>query len=504
MSRIAVTLFLLLSFAPGRVLAFAPDHAKDTTTNTTTTSTAKDTVGCRLYYVVRPGDTLGMIAQNMRMLPVQRSAKKIAEINNIEKTDVISVGSKLCVDEKILNTASPVLECYKTGSREKICMDSDMFESAKDVDLSAKSKKRKSSKCGSFHTVKSGESLSRIASKLGMHPPYDYALRMAETSGIENPNLVEAGDKICVDENLLAPDPVVGDKSVCFTTKKERKICTTEDVIREIQGKKASEQEVVEAEPAKQKPQPPIEEPKKDEPKQKKAKQEEPEEEDTNGETEVLTGFVIAPFLSYSRIDAVDRSNNAKGAILSKADFGAEFKIMQLWGDSFTSEIFIQAERRNYSTRSGRTFTQHGGEMVNFGAGLGFRPFRRLEVKLRAMYGDEFYFRAPSLTSLAIDDTKTLKGDIALYFDIMTARYASTGLGGGARIIRSGYIDGTGGVSYNAKLGYGYFGTFYMRHKFSHIILEESFTYEELIKNTDLFDQKHMAAYMKVGLYLLF
>lgn len=225
-----------------------------------------------------------------------------------------------------------------------------------------------------------------------------------------------------------------------------------------------------------------------------------PEEQNViNDEKDVLTGVSIATFLSYSRIDAVDVSNGARGSVLSKADYGAEFKIMQIWKDYFTSEIILQSERRSYSTNSGRSFLQHGGGMFNFGAGMGFRPLRSVELKLKILYGDEFYFRAPSVSSLAIDSTKALKFDFAAYYDVVSSKYASTGFGGGLRLVQGSYVDALAGTGYNTKTGYGYFGTFYMKHNFDYLHLEESFSYESIKKDSDLFSQTHMAAYLKIS-----
>lgn len=230
-----------------------------------------------------------------------------------------------------------------------------------------------------------------------------------------------------------------------------------------------------------------------------------PEEQDVRQEEkDVLTGVSVATFLSYSRIDAVDVSNASRGSVLSKADYGAEFKIMQIWKDYFTSEIILQAERRLYSTNSGRSFSQHGGGMFNFGAGMGFRALKNLELKLRILYGDEFYFRAPSVSSLAIDSTKALKFDIAVYYDVVSSKYASTGFGGGLRLLQGSYVDALAGTGYNTKTGYGYFGAFYMKHNFDYLHLEESFSYESIKKDSDLFSQTHMAAYLKISATLTF
>jgi len=486
MDRIAITLSLLLT-----LLALSPPVY------------AKEVPGCKLYYVVKPSDTLGKIAASLGMMPAQKSAIKIAKANDIDNRNLVEIGSKLCVDENIIQTASSTLECYRIDNKKKICMDKDSLDSA----LNVKGQVSRSKKCSKFHEVKVGESLSIIARSNNMNPPYyEAALKLAEASGIKNPNKVEIGDRICIDDKFLN-----GEKKEkgfkCFKTKTDRKLCIDAAALATIKAEKPEVEaektsDIVAKLKQEEVPPPPIPEPVVEEKKPELPK-EEPKKEEPK-EPEVFIGISAMPFLSYSRIDAVDVSNGAKGSLLSRADYGADFKIMQLWGNYFTSEIFLQAERRTYVSNSGRTFDQRGGSMLNFGIGLGFKFWNRLEFKTRAFYGDELYFRAPSTTSLAVDNTKTLKVDLALYFDIVTAKWASTGLGGGGRIVKASYVDPIGSTGYGTKTGYGYFGTFYMRHKFQRVIFEESFTYENITKDTDIFKQVHSAAYIKGGVIVLF
>ena len=500
----------------------------------------KDIPGCKLYYVVKPADTLAKIASSLGMRPLQKSAIKIAKANDIEDRNIVEVGSKICVDENIIKTGSPTLECYKINNKKKLCMDKDSFNSA----TNAKGVVSRSKKCTKFHEVKPGETLSIIARSIGMSPPYESALKLAEASGIKKPSKVEIGDKVCVDKKYIN-----GDKKEkgfkCFKTKNNRKFCVDAAALAAIKSQKPKEIEpesepevivvaptpqpetqnaassfVVEAEkpsdivaklkkeetaatPPKPEPAPVVAE-KKPTPKPEPIKEEPKKSEAKDKDPDVFIGISAMPFLIYSRIDAVDTITGAKGSILSRADYGATFKIMQLWGNYFTSEMILQAERRTYESNSGRVFNQRGGSMLNFGVGMGLKFWNRLELKARGFYGDELYFRAPSTTSLAIDCTTTLKLDLALYFDIVTASWASTGIGGGARVIKGGFIEPIGGeAGYAVKTGYGYFGTFYMRHKFGHVMFEESFMYESMIKNTDLFKQIHTAAYISGGVTLL-
>jgi len=386
---------------------------------------------CPSYHVVEAGDTLSEIARDNNL-----STSSLAELNGIDNKDLIKKGKKICLSDELVL------------------------------------------KCNEQREIRAGETLSLIAVGMGMTPPYESALKIAKASDIKDPDRVEVGDKICIDEKYLATVSVtVPDPAPIVIPVQTTKIEKTEEKIE-----KKAEKEM----------------PKVQEQKEETEAKTEPEELD------MLTGLSISPFLSYSRIDAVDVSNNAKGGTLSRPDYGAEFKIMQVWGDYFTSELIFQIERRKYFTNSNRTFDQHGGQMLNFGAGMGFRPFRRVELKLRAFYGNEFYFRAPNLTSLAIDKTMSIKGDIGLYFDIMKSKRGCAGIGGGAKVLGSTYVDAINATGYHTKNGFGYFGTAYMKHEFKYIIFEESFTYESMRKDSELFEQKHSAMYFKGGMTILF
>lgn len=224
----------------------------------------------------------------------------------------------------------------------------------------------------------------------------------------------------------------------------------------------------------------------------------------TADEVKPRVGISISPYVSYSRIDATDVSNGAKGGVLSNANVGGEFRFLQLWPNTVTSEIIAQVEDRSFRTNSGRSFAQKSSPMLSLGVGIGYRPFKRLELKGRAFYGDELYFRAPDPASFAIDSTKTLKGDLALYFDIISSKYASTGIGGGGRFIKPSYVDADDGACYYTNFGYGYFGSFYIRHNFKRAAIEGTFIYESITKDSSIFKQTQSSMYLKGSVMFLF
>jgi len=222
----------------------------------------------------------------------------------------------------------------------------------------------------------------------------------------------------------------------------------------------------------------------------------------------VKLGFVIAPSLIYGKIDATDNSNGAKGNVPSDPAFGCDLKFVQAWSNDLTSELIVQLNDIKYNTNSGRVFNDNGGFMFNVGAGVGWRPFggefsNRLKLKADILFGDEFYFRAPTVTSLAIDNARTVKGDLTVDFDITTYKYAALGIGAGGRFIAPATID-VSGAAYDTKTGYGYFGLLYVRQHLRHVTFEESFTYVNLYKDTDLFNQTQAFVSLKVGATFLF
>ena len=354
--------------------------------------------------------------------------------------------------------------------------------------------------CSKYHVLKKGEYLSKIAKSMGLNPSYEVALKLAKANHIKNPNRVEIGDKVCLDTAYYQKEGIFD----CVNTMKGNKICIDQSSIQVVTAQKVEPGAMPEVQPLPvivevEEPAPVIVPVSK--PQLATAAVENDEEEQ---DQDMRMGFGISPFLSYSRIEAEAVSNQAKGTVRSNPDYGAEFKFTQLWGKQFSSEIFIVAERKTYKTDSIRAFADHGGALLNYGIGVSARPVERLEFKFKAFYGDEAYFRAPNTTSLAIDFTRAFKMDFATMFDIIATRYASTGVGGGVRLIVPGSIDVTGGTSYNAKTGYGFFGLFYLRHRFNHLILEESYTYENLYKDTDLFKQTHTQSYIKASFIVLF
>ena len=61
-----------------------------------------------------------------------------------------------------------------------------------------------------------------------MEPPYESAIKIANASGIKNPNRIEIGDKVCVDKNFIIgkklepiPEPVTAPVEIKEEIKEE-------------------------------------------------------------------------------------------------------------------------------------------------------------------------------------------------------------------------------------------------------------------------------------------
>ncbi len=305
-------------------------------------------------------------------------------------------------------------------------------------------------KCPNSYTVKKGDTLSLLAKANGMEPPYDSALEIASKNGVTNANRIEVGDKICFEEPKKE-EP-----------KKEEPVVAAVPIVIAVAPAPVEERDHF--------------------------------------------GFFVTPFLSFGKVDFVDNTTGTRGSVLSKTNFGLELKFMQFLTESFSSEFIATIEQRSFKTKTTRTFGDHGGQMLNIGVGIAYNPIERMELKAKLMYGDEYYFRMPSTTSLAMDPTKAFKTDISASYDLFrsTSKKYITGIGAGLRMLSGEHVTASDGTAYKANFGYGYFGSFYVRQKFKHIMLEESFVYEDIRKDTELFNQTLANMYLRMGILFLF
>jgi LysM repeat protein len=340
--------------------------------------------------------------------------------------------------------------------------------------------------CNRYYRIQKNDYLGKIAQDLGLAAPNKMALRLAKINKINDPNLIFPGQNICVDLNLIFEGVIEYPSAPLSSDLGKIQKQTKDDTSIKDSDTSSSKDTLKKTDELALK------------------KNIETSEEEEEEEEEVLIGLGFAPYFLYSKIDSTQISNNAKATVLSKVDYGAEFKVIQLWSDYLNSEVFIQAERRKYTTKSSRTFLNDGGALLNFGAGLGFNFWKRMGIKLRAMFGDEFYLRAPNVNTFSLDDAKVFKGDISLSVDIAKRGSFSSGLGIGTRIISPTSFSVEDGSSYNTKTGYGYFASLYLKHKISFVMLEESFTYEYINKDTDIFKQTHSAMYLKASAIFAF
>ncbi|MDA5388486.1 LysM peptidoglycan-binding domain-containing protein [Loigolactobacillus backii] len=124
--------------------------------STTTTNLVKPTTNSKVYYAVKSGDTLSGIA-----LKYNTSAQSLASKNNISNANLIYVGQNLWVSGSTTTTAT--------------------------------SNNKQTTKVTNYYTVKSGDTLSGIATKYGTS-----AAGLASKNNLSNANLIYVGQQLLV------------------------------------------------------------------------------------------------------------------------------------------------------------------------------------------------------------------------------------------------------------------------------------------------------------------
>src|SRR5690625_3910328 len=159
---------------PGNKLSLKNGSSSSSSSNNSSSnsssSSSSNSSSSNSTYTVKSGDTLSHIASNHGT-----SAKKIADLNNMSLSDIIHVGDKL----KVSGTAN-----------------NDSSSNSSNNDSNSNSSSNSSSSSSSETTtyvVKSGDTLSKIASAHGTT-----ANKIASLSGISTSDILHIGDKLTV------------------------------------------------------------------------------------------------------------------------------------------------------------------------------------------------------------------------------------------------------------------------------------------------------------------
>src|SRR5699024_6143417 len=134
--------------------------------SSSSSSSSSNSSSSNSTYTVKSGDTLSHIAAKY-----STSAKKIADLNNMRLSDIMHVGVKLKVSDSANNNSS---------------------SNSSNNNSSSNSSSSSSSETTTY-VVKSGDTLSKIASAHGTT-----ANKIASLSGISTSDILHIGDKLTV------------------------------------------------------------------------------------------------------------------------------------------------------------------------------------------------------------------------------------------------------------------------------------------------------------------
>lgn len=159
-------------------------------------------------YVVKSGDTLSKIATAHGT-----TAAKIASLSNINQGETLQVGDKLTVDGEV--TSKPKPEAKPETKPEPEVKP----EPTPEPEPVVKDEPKTEATNGSTYVVKSGDSLSKIATAHGTT-----AAKIASLNGIKQDKTLQIGDKLTVDGEVTSkPKPEAKPESKPEATKPETK-----------------------------------------------------------------------------------------------------------------------------------------------------------------------------------------------------------------------------------------------------------------------------------------
>jgi len=220
--------------------------------------------------------------------------------------------------------------------------------------------------------------------------------------------------------------------------------------------------------------------------------------------------------LAYlNTINVEQNSNNAKGTIISKSNFGFNLNLIQDWSKtikkkirtrnsrkyrikntynkSFFTNVLLEYRNESYQVPDSRTSLESDLSTIKYGFGAKKYLFdTSFYLAFSFIYGQELYFRAPTTSSITFDRAniftyKAISGfDVYRFsnYEVFTElSYAIINL---KDLILDAYdIENNKYIEF--VLG--------IRHK----NLFFKFTYKDLNKDTEYFKQKHNKIYFNLG-----
>jgi len=220
--------------------------------------------------------------------------------------------------------------------------------------------------------------------------------------------------------------------------------------------------------------------------------------------------------LAYlSTINVMQNSNNAKGTIISKSNFGFNFKLEQDWSSntkkkirtrnsnkyrikniynkSLFTHVLLEYRSEFYQIPDSRTSLEPDLSTIKYGFGIKKHLFdTSFYLAFDFIYGQELYFRAPSTSSIVFDRTivytyraKTGLDLLSYYgFDVFTE--FSYGIINLKDLILDAY-----------RIEDNKFFKFSLGIKNKNLFFK--FTYKDANKNTYYFKQKHNKILLNLG-----
>lgn len=219
----------------------------------------------------------------------------------------------------------------------------------------------------------------------------------------------------------------------------------------------------------------------------------------------------IEPTMFFSTFDVVDLSNNEKGKIISRSNFGLNLEWIQNWrtkkvkaaleriknlkdldGDKIiinsdlVSRLFINYKKYLFLNTVGSGFEGGSKDIITFGAGLSYEVLNNLKIDLEAFYGQDIYFMA-----FKFDEANVYGSKVSLKWDFVEINPYKLGISVGAGVRKADKVAG----SYDASVGIDYRGAVSLSYE----NLKCEIMYEILNKNTVFFEQKQMNMMFKLG-----
>jgi len=210
-------------------------------------------------------------------------------------------------------------------------------------------------------------------------------------------------------------------------------------------------------------------------------------------------GLSFYPYLKFSRIDLLDLSNNAKGAILSNTIYGFTFKWIQLLNKNTETNIFINIETLSFKALENRIFTNNNFSTLNFGFLINYNLYKTLKIQAKINYGELYFFRSPSIDKIMFDTTHNFELSSGLILDLFKNSYYNIIISTNLAYTPASYLI----QDYKTRHNLSFINAISLEQKFKNFSIVSEFIYKKAARNTVLFKQTHSEVYFGGGIKCL-